>query len=126
MARTKTILILLAAVMMLTSCSALRRAERAELAERAKTELIGMSKVDLLTCAGVPERSVIEGEIEFLSYTATSGRRSRSSCLVTFGLEDGKLLGTNRALEPERRALRVCDPELPGIAGCQLISRLAS
>jgi hypothetical protein len=80
---------MLSILMFVSSCSYVRRAERAELANRAKTELVGMAKVDLLTCAGVPERSASEDGFEFFSYTSTSGRRSRSSCLVTFTLRDG-------------------------------------
>jgi len=42
----------------------------------------------LLTCAGVPVRSTTEGELEFMSYDASSSRWG-NSCLVTFVLEDG-------------------------------------
>jgi hypothetical protein len=42
--------------------------ERANLAERAQSELVGMTKVDLLSCAGVPARSAKEGGIEVLTY----------------------------------------------------------
>jgi hypothetical protein len=36
---------------------------------RAKTELVGMSKADLLCCMGAPNRSAQEGNIEVLVYS---------------------------------------------------------
>ena len=80
-------MVALITLFIVTGCSIARRAERAELAERAKTELIGLSKTELLTCAGVPVRSSAEGELEFMSYGASSYRRG-SSCVVTFVLRN--------------------------------------
>ena len=89
------IALLVSVLLGLTSCSYAYRVERAKLAEQAKTELLGLSKKELLTCAGVPERTVIENGVEFMSYTSTSGRSSRGSCLVTFGLRDGTVQTIN-------------------------------
>ena len=41
---------------------------RAELANRAKTELIGLSKKELYLCAGVPNRQDHIEDLEFLTY----------------------------------------------------------
>lgn len=82
--------------------------QRAETANRAQSELVGMKKVELLTCAGVPERQERVGDMEFLSYSSGgdsvdvgvatktsrstsiySGRSNRRYCGVTFILKDG-------------------------------------
>ncbi|WP_049976108.1 hypothetical protein [Azospirillum sp. B506] len=42
---------------------------QAELALRAPAAMVGMSKGNLLSCAGVPERSVVSGDAEYLVYT---------------------------------------------------------
>ena len=85
---TKLIVVSLITLVAVTSCSSARRAERAELAQRAQTELLGLSKVELLTCAGVPVRSVTEAELEFMSY-GSSSHGWGNSCVVTFVLKDG-------------------------------------
>ncbi|MBP2232826.1 hypothetical protein J2847_006160 [Azospirillum agricola] len=55
---------LLAAVLLTGSCAN----PQAELALRAPTAMIGMSKGDLLACAGVPDRSIANGDTEQLTY----------------------------------------------------------
>jgi len=81
---------------------------RAEVASRAQTELVGMTKKNLLSCAGVPVRQERVDELEFLTYSgggdsvgagvATSisqstaiatGIRNRRYCEATFILKDG-------------------------------------
>ncbi|MBK1838539.1 hypothetical protein JHL17_14055 [Azospirillum sp. YIM B02556] len=42
---------------------------QADLALRAPAAMIGMSKGSLLSCAGVPERSAVSGDAEYLVYT---------------------------------------------------------
>lgn len=42
---------------------------QAELALRAPTAMVGMSKGDLMACAGVPERMSTAGDAEFMVYT---------------------------------------------------------
>ena len=42
---------------------------QAEQALRAQTALVGMSKGDLLACAGVPERTAASGGVEYLTYS---------------------------------------------------------
>ncbi|KPJ97274.1 MAG: hypothetical protein AMJ60_12045 [Desulfobacterales bacterium SG8_35] len=46
---------------------------RAELAKRAQTEMLGMSKKDLLWCAGVPVRSQQVNDMEILTYYISNG-----------------------------------------------------
>jgi hypothetical protein len=88
MSYIRTIVVLLLVIFTVAACSHGRRADRAELAERAKTELVGLSKIELLTCAGVPVRSTTEGELEFMSYGASSYGWG-GACVVTFVLQDG-------------------------------------
>ncbi len=89
--------------------------QRAEIASRAQTELIGMSKKNLLQCAGVPIRQEHIEDLEFLTFagggdsvggavatgsstsgigTSTSrasvfGKSTRRYCEATFVLKDG-------------------------------------
>lgn len=82
--------------------------QRAGMASRAQSELVGMSKKDLLSCAGVPLRQERVDALEFLTYagggdsvgvavgTLTSpssavaaGKSARRYCEATFVLKDG-------------------------------------
>jgi hypothetical protein len=45
---------------------------RADMAKRAKTEMVGMTKMDLLLCAGVPDRTQQIDGMEFLAYYSNS------------------------------------------------------
>ena len=88
--------------------------QRAGLASRAQTELVGMSKIELLSCAGVPVRQERMDDLEFLTYsggvdifgaevdtytspsTATAtGKRTYLYCDVTFVLKDGVVQKVN-------------------------------
>jgi hypothetical protein len=80
---------------------------RAKLAKRAKVELIGKTKNDILMCAGVPVRSQHAGNIEFMTYYSggdsnayLAGNAGSSAgggvvsvkkryCEITFVLRDG-------------------------------------
>lgn len=86
MSLAKTAAVSLIIILIVAGCSNARRTERAELAQRAKTELVGLTKIELLTCAGVPVRSTTEGDFEFMSYG--SGYGWGGSCVVTFVLQD--------------------------------------
>ena len=61
----------LAAALLASSCAN----PQAELALRAPAAMVGMSKADLLSCAGVPERSAVAGDAEYLVYTRRSEER---------------------------------------------------
>jgi len=81
---------------------------RVKTAQAAKTELIGMSKGELLSCAGVPDRTMSSNGTEFLSYrsggetsysantfygynTTTLINSSRRYCDITIALENDKI-----------------------------------
>lgn len=102
-----TVAILLAVV----GCAA---QQRAEIATRAQGELVGMSKKDLLSCAGVPQRQERVDDLEFLTFsgggdsvggavvTQTSpstavatGRSTRRYCEATFVLKDAVVQKVN-------------------------------
>ena len=104
MSYTKSIALLLLIILVtVAGCSHSRRTERAELAQQAKTELVGFSKTELLTCAGVPVRSATEGELEFMSYGASSYGWG-NSCVVTFVLKDGAVETINYSGRTGRRS----------------------
>jgi hypothetical protein len=104
MARINVVL----AAICLVACGASHR--RAEVAGRAQYELVGMSKKDLLLCAGVPIRQQQADDLEFLTYgaggdstavtVATSQKTSVSKsahryCEATFVLKDGVVQRVN-------------------------------
>ncbi len=88
--------------------------QRAEIASRAQVELIGMSKKDLLLCAGVPLRQERAEDLEFLTFagggdsvgsavaTGTSpntaiavGKSAHRYCEATFVLKNGAVQKVN-------------------------------
>ncbi|HUW26564.1 MAG TPA: hypothetical protein VMW07_08590 [Gallionella sp.] len=104
----RTIWILLLSLSTLSGC-ANTSFGRADLAKRAKTEMIGMSKKELLSCAGVPARSEKIDDLEFLTYNSGGGSVGyipggsdsnagggaisidETYCEATFVLENGKV-----------------------------------
>lgn len=90
----------LIALLILAACSVLdekREAiRRADTANFAQTELVGLLKADILACAGRPARTVKTGDTETLTYLsggdgdATAGSETKEKpCEVTFVLRDG-------------------------------------
>ena len=74
-----------------SGCAVFKRAEKAE---AAKIELVGFSKTELLSCAGVPVRSEKVGDMEFLTYVSDATgigffHRRKRYCEVTFTLRNG-------------------------------------
>ena len=102
MSFSKTLLVVLTVLVTVSSCSHARRSARADLAQRAQTEMVGLSKADLFTCAGVPARTAEEGGLEFLSYG--SGYGWSGSCTVTFVLADDTVQSINYAGRTGRRS----------------------
>ena len=105
------LLITAISICLISGCAS---AHRSQIATRAQTELIGMSKKDLLSCAGVPVRQDHADDLEFLTYTgggdsSSVGYASRTSpssaiivskrkqryCEATFVLKDGKVQKIN-------------------------------
>jgi hypothetical protein len=68
-----------------------------EMALRAPESLVGMSKGDLLACAGVPDRTVTSGDLTFLSYM-----RQQTSVHRDFDWEPSPWLGPGRPMLWER------------------------
>jgi len=83
-------------------------------ADRAQTEMVGLSREDLLRCAGRPSRRSTDGDTEFWTYVRQSGGDSYSqieqggpqqfprtpsnyalSCEATFRFEQGKVAGVS-------------------------------
>jgi hypothetical protein len=97
------------ALFSLTGC-ANNKFQRAQVARTAQTQMIGMSRHDLLMCAGVPIREVKDGNTDFMAYsgggdstgvaagvrngavgTAVVSSKHRY-CEVTFALEEDKVV----------------------------------
>jgi hypothetical protein len=66
--------------------------KRMKMAEKGTSELVGLSKTDLMSCAGVPVRSEKVDDLEFFTYTSggTGGFFCQSGryCEVTFTLQN--------------------------------------
>lgn len=58
------------ALLMLSGCVF----ERAQTAATAKSQMIGLSKRDVLACMGVPQARVAEGNVEVWGYESGNGR----------------------------------------------------
>jgi hypothetical protein len=102
----KITLALVVSAVILSGCASTKFG-RADLAKRAKIELVGKSKKDILMCAGVPARSQQVEDLEFLTYYSggdsnayVAGGAGSSAgggavsvkhryCEVTFILKDG-------------------------------------
>jgi hypothetical protein len=89
--------------------------QRAAVAERARSEMVGMSKADLLACTGAPLRTASADDIEVLTYagggdgtsaavantsgsaTTAAGVSHRHYCEVSFVLKGGVVARVNYA-----------------------------
>lgn len=83
----------LCVVLIVASCAAL---DRAKLAERARSELVGVTKDHLLACAGAPDKHLTSGNSEYLTYSARTEQRTVDGtgggsrfCEATFILKNG-------------------------------------
>jgi hypothetical protein len=77
--------IVLAVGMVSTGCSVHKRVKQSE---TASSELIGLSKKELLSCAGVPLRMQKIDGVEFLTYTTNRSGWGGRYCEVTFTLKN--------------------------------------
>ena len=128
----KRITLLIFFVLGLSGCAG-GKFHRAEVAQEAKTSLVGMTKKDLYLCAGVPTRQEKVENLEFLTYesggdstgvglgTSTSNTTAigvvsshKRYCVVTFVLSEGAVQKVNyqgrtggRATEGEQCAFVV-------------------
>ncbi len=65
---------------------------REELAERAQTELVGISAEKLLACAGAPNRRATSGGLEVLTYVVRKDTDEIAHfCEATFVLKSGRV-----------------------------------
>jgi hypothetical protein len=74
--------------------------QRAEIASRAQIELVGMSKKDLLLCAGAPLREERAEDLEFLTFAG--GGDSVGSAVATS-------TSPNTAMAVSKSAHRYCE-----------------
>jgi hypothetical protein len=99
---------LLCLLFLIAGCASAKRQEAADL---ARTQMIGMSKADLIACAGVPSGQAASGRTEALAYRfvgssssstfvqAVPGQNAAFAdtdtttrwCEATFTLTDGKI-----------------------------------
>ena len=76
--------------------------ENSDLAFHARTQLIGLSRAQILACAGKPERAQVSGDTEAFTYSASTGETTlmigaggsalsnvRHSCEVSYVLRRG-------------------------------------
>lgn len=100
---TRFMIISLLILTFLFGCvTAATRVYRSRIAEKAKTELIGKSKTEILSCAGTPVSKDTSGKLEFLSYMSGNklGKADKQKkfpedtryCEVTFVLENDQVI----------------------------------
>jgi len=101
--KTRFIIISLLMLTFLFGCvTAATRLHRSKIAEQAKTELIGKSKAEILSCAGAPASKDTSGKLEFLSYMSGNkiGKVDKQKklsedtryCEVTFVFENDNVI----------------------------------
>lgn len=84
---------LVCAAALISGCGALGRAS---IAEDAQLQMIGLTKQEVLNCAGIPERVTQYEGIEYLQYShgylsGTSGDIDTRTCKVTIHLSGRKV-----------------------------------
>lgn len=85
--RSRALVLAICVVPLLTSCT-LMRSNRAE---RAQDEMIGMSKIDLYSCAGVPNRTDTVDGVEFATYEGGGDQRGYVAGGGQSGLGGGRV-----------------------------------
>jgi outer membrane protein assembly factor BamE (lipoprotein component of BamABCDE complex) len=83
---TMTKLLICIGCLALAACSL----QRAQTAQNAQSQLVGMSKEQILGCMGPPLQKAVEGQTEVWSYASGNDRTH-----VTYG--DGVAVGTRRS-----------------------------
>jgi len=95
--------LILTAAIALVSCHT--NIQRAEVANGAKQSMLGMSKANLITCAGAPLRSSTINGTEYLTYSHADAYSDASSkltgilvgsalyfeCTATFSINNGRI-----------------------------------
>ncbi len=101
----KRIVTVLLIALFATSCASM---QRASIANKAKSNLIGFSKLALYECAGTPSRKETVDGVEFLTYlgggditgyvagsTGGAFASERRYCEATFVIKNGKVAKVN-------------------------------
>jgi hypothetical protein len=95
----------LGSVLVVTACAS-QSMRDSDAAFIAQAELVGLSRAQVIACAGKPDSSVTKGDAESLTYSASSGETAMTvggrgallenaprSCKVVFGLRRGYVEG---------------------------------
>jgi len=90
--RVSKLLLVSVAIVSIASLSGCKY-NRVKAAQAAKTELIGMSKNELLSCAGVPDKAASSNGVEFLSYR--SGGETNYSANTFYGYNTTTLINSS-------------------------------
>ena len=69
----------------LTLCACAAQ-HRAETAQRAQRELVGLKKAEVLACAGAPVRSAVADDVEVLTYVGGGDSRSVATGTGGYGV----------------------------------------
>jgi len=92
------LVVLLALSFLLFGCANKKSAD----AVKARTDLIGMSKAEILSCAGTPAKSSKSNDIEVLTYSYAGGQPSsgagvvqQGQCSASFVFQRGRLTRLN-------------------------------
>ena len=69
---------------------------QASIAEDAQTQMIGLTKREVLECAGIPKRAMQSDGVEYLQYSyrwqgGNDGNTVTKNCDVTITLSDGRV-----------------------------------
>lgn len=85
--------ILCLGVFFVTGCTLQHAAD----ANRAQKEMVGMTRAQLLQCAGVPNRTASEGGLDYMVYSAAQtipyqGGNISENCDATFVLKNGVVI----------------------------------
>ena len=86
------ILLITTAIILLSGCGA---AERAEISAKAKTDMIGMPKSEIMACMGAPKSKANDGNAEVWTYHSEGGdmgKYGKAYCDVNILFEDGSVI----------------------------------
>lgn len=71
--------------------------QRAYVAQKARSSLVGITKSELLSCAGAPARSGSTEDMEVLTYVGDGGSTGALPCEVSFVLTNERVTKINYA-----------------------------
>ena len=93
----------------LVGCSAMQRSGEAQ---DARTRLVGMTKVQIFACMGIPKKKATEGELEIWSYRSTNGHVSRFKSTGSGGHSGSGGFSEAMGLSDETDEKRFCDVQV--------------